>query len=118
MKDVSILQNAGVNLEGALELLGDLDFYNDTLQTFLEENETRIPDIKKFREAGDMPNYAILVHALKSDCKYLGFMPLADIAYEHELASKANNVDEVNKKFDELMAEVDKYTELAKKYLG
>ena len=45
-----------------------------------------------------MADYAILVHALKSDSKYLGFTSLAEIAYEHELASKANNVDEVNKK--------------------
>jgi len=55
---------------------------------------------------------------LKSDSKYLGFKSLADIAYEHELASKANNVDEVNKKYDDLLSEIKKVTELAKKYLG
>ena len=38
-----------------------------------------------------MENYAIEVHSLKSDCKYLGFMTLADIAYQHELKSKEND---------------------------
>ncbi len=118
MKDVSILENAGVNLNSALELLGDLEFYDETLGSFLEENETRIPNIEKYLKEQNMEDYAILVHALKSDAKYLGFTSLADIAYEHELASKANNIDEVNQKFAKLMQEVKKYTDLGKKYLG
>lgn len=118
MKDVSILENAGVDLNSALELLGDLEFYDETLEAFLEENKTRVPNIKKYLKEQNMEDYAILVHALKSDSKYLGFKELADIAYEHEMASKANNIDEVTNKFDKLMEIVDKYTELAKKYLG
>ncbi len=118
MRDVSILTDNKVDLEKALELLGDLSFYDETLESFLEENKTRVENIKKYKDDQNMEDYAILVHALKSDSKYLGFMELADIAYEHEMASKANNVDEVNSKFDKLMKTIDKYTELAKKYLG
>ena len=118
MRDVSILTNEGVDLEKALELLGDLEFYDETLESFLEENETRIPNILKYKNEQNMEDYAILVHALKSDAKYLGFTELADIAYVHELASKANNVDEVDSKYEELMNVVNKYTELAKRYLG
>ncbi len=118
MKDVSILTDNGVDLNSALELLGDLSFYDETLEAFLEENETRIPNIEKYKKEQNMEDYAILVHALKSDSKYLGFKSLADIAYEHELASKANNVDEVIAKYDKLMKEVKKYTDLAHKYLG
>lgn len=118
MRDVSILTDNGVNLEASLELLGDLEFYDETLEAFLEENKTRLASIEKYKNEGNMKDYAILVHALKSDCKYLGFMELADMAYVHELASKANNVDEVNTKYNDLMKLVDKYTEIAKKYLG
>lgn len=118
MRDVSILTDNGVDLDSALELLGDLSFYDETLEAFLQENETRIPNIEKYRKELNMEDYAILVHALKSDSKYLGFKELADISYEHELASKANNVDEVNKKYDLLMNMVEKYTSLAKKYLN
>ena len=118
MRDVSILTDNGVDLNSALELLGDLSFYDETLEAFLEENKTRVLNIKKYKEEQNMPDYAILAHALKSDSKYLGFKELADIAYEHEMASKANNVDEVDSKFDKLMKTVDKYTELANKYLG
>ena len=118
MRDVSILTDNGVNLEGALEFLGDLSFYDETLEAFLMENESRLPNIEKYRKEQKMDDYAILVHALKSDSKYLGFTKLAEIAYKHELASKANNVDEVNKKYDLLLNEVNRITEIAKKYLG
>lgn len=118
MRDVSILTDNGVDLNGALGLLGDLSFYDETLEAFLSENEVRLPNIEKYKKEQNMEDYAILVHALKSDSKYLGFKSLADIAYVHELASKANNVDEVNKKYDELVKEVEKVTEIAKKYLG
>ena len=117
MRDVSILSDNGVDIEGALTLLGDLSFYDETLEAFLEENETRMPNIEKYRKELNMDDYAILVHALKSDSKYLGFKKLAEIAYEHEMASKANNVDEVNKKYDELIKEVNKVTDIAKAYL-
>lgn len=118
MKDVSILTDNGVNLEGALEYLGDLSFYDETMESFLLENETRLANIEKYKKELNMEDYAILVHALKSDSKYLGFTRLAEIAFEHEMASKANNVDEVNNKYDELMNEVKRITELCKKYLG
>lgn len=118
MRDVSILTDNGVNLESALEFLGDLSFYDETIESFMEEQKTRIPNIKKYLKDIDMENYAILVHAMKSDAKYLGFTKLAELSYEHEIASKANNVDEVNKKFDELIAEVDRIDELTKKYMA
>lgn len=118
MRDVSILTDNGVDLESALNLLGDLEFYDETLESFLEENKTRIPNIKKYLKDQNMEDYAILVHALKSDAKYLGFKDLADIAYIHEMASKSNNIDEVNNKFDELMKSVESVTQLSKKYLG
>lgn len=118
MRDVSILTDNGIDLNSALELLGDLSFYDETVEAFLTENESRVPNIEKYRNERDMENYAILVHALKSDSKYLGITPLADIAYAHEMASKMNNVDEVNRRYEELTNAINKYTEVLKKYLG
>ena len=50
MRDVSILTDNGVDLNGALELLGDLSFYDETLEAFLSENETRLPNIAKYKK--------------------------------------------------------------------
>ena len=64
----------------------------------------------------DMENYAIDVHSLKSDCKYLGFYDLADVAYEHELKSKENDSNFVNENFERLANEYLKVLNIVKEY--
>lgn len=118
MKDVNYLKNNGINVEQGLEILGDMEMYNDTLNDFLTESEERLPKIKNYKEDGDMHNYSILVHAMKSDAKYLGFKQLADLSYAHEMASKESNVDYVNNNFDNLIAEAERIIRVVKEYLG
>ena len=88
MKDVNILIENGANVKKALELFGD------------------------------MANYAILVHSLKSDARYFGFEALGELAYDHELKSKANDMYYVTEHFDELMKEANRVVNLVKKYMG
>ena len=92
MFNSKILTDNGVNLEKSLELFGDMNTYNETLSDFLSDVENKLADIKKYKEAADMANYAILVHSLKSDARYFGFEMLADMAYNHEMESKAKNM--------------------------
>ena len=61
MNDVSILTDNGVDLDSALELLGDLEFYDETLESFLTENETRIPNIEKYKKELNMEDNSKLV---------------------------------------------------------
>jgi len=88
------------------------------LEEFVNGFEERTKKLEDFKNNNNMPDYAIEVHAMKSDSKYLGFMTLADLAYEHEMASKENNTDLVNEKFDSLMEEANKIYKIAKEYLG
>ena len=118
MKDVNILRANGINLDKSLELFGDIETYNETLETFLNEIDDKITKIKNYKEVADMANYAILVHSLKSDAKYFGFDKLADLSYQHELESKANNIYYVYDHFDELMDEADRILNLVRQYLG
>lgn len=116
MKDINILINNGINVNSSLELLGDMDMYNETLGDFLSEVDAKLANIKTYKEMGDMENYAILVHSLKSDSKYLGFVKLAEYAYNHEMESKANNFLYVKEHFDELMSEASRILSVVKLY--
>lgn len=116
--DTSILINNGVDVNKGLELLGDMDMYNETLRDFLTESLTRIPNIKNYFTNQDMPNYAILVHAMKSDSKYLGFDKLAELSYNHEMASKANDYNYVENNINELLTEANRIITVVKAYLG
>lgn len=116
--DTSILTNNGIDINKGLELLGDMEMYNDTLKDFLTESDTRIPNIQNYFTNQDMPNYAILVHAMKSDSKYLGFDKLAELSYNHEMASKANDIDYVQANITELLTEANRVITVVKAYLG
>ena len=118
MRDVSILIENGANVKKALELFGDMETYDQTLEVFLNEVPQKVQKIKNCKEVGDMANYAILVHSLKSDARYFGFENLGEIAYQHELESKANNLYFVTEHFDELMEETNRVINLVKKYMG
>ena len=118
MKDVNILTNNGVNVQKSLELFGDMATYDDTLKDFLSEIDEKLSKIKMYKEQGDMANYAILVHSLKSDSKYFGFEKLAELAYNHEMESKANNMYYVTDHYDELMTEANRILAIVKQYMG
>lgn len=117
MKDINILKKNGINVDQGLEILGDMEMYNETLNDFINESEERLPNIMKYKEVGDMGNYAILVHAMKSDSKYLGFTKLAELSFNHEMESKANNLEYVIKNYDELIAEANRVIKVVKEYL-
>ena len=103
-------------MDKALEALGDMEMYNETFRDFEQELESKWSKLEEEKLAGDMENFAIDVHALKSDCKYLGFYNLADVAYEHELKSKENDKDFVDQNFNRLETEYEKVLNIVKEY--
>lgn len=117
MKDINLLSSNGVDIEKGLELLGDIETYEEIMLDFLNQSSERLNNLKKYKDESDMGNYAILVHALKSDSKYLGFTKLADMAFQHEMESKANNSQFVNNHFDELISEANRIIDLIHLYL-
>ncbi|MDD3341891.1 MAG: response regulator [Bacilli bacterium] len=118
MKDISMLTNNGIEVDASLELFGDIEIYNEALEGYLDTITEKVNNLNHYKEVGDMPNYAIIVHGLKSDSKYLGFMKLAEMAFSHEMESKANNMNFVYNNYDALIKEVNQVTSLVSAYLG
>ena len=111
-----LLKN-GIDYNKGVELLGDLDTYKNTLSDWYKECHQKFEDMKLSKLKHDMPNYAIAVHALKSDSKYLGFDKLASMSYEHEMKSKANDQEYVDSNFSNLEREFIRTTIIVEKYL-
>ena len=116
--DINYLKENDIDVDSSLELLGDIEMYNDTLKDFLIETKTRVSKMKNFMEDEDASNYAILSHAMKSDSKYLGFKKLAELSLNSELEGKNNNITYIKEHYDELMDELDRILIIVKKYLG
>lgn len=113
---VEFLKSQGVDAETGISNMMDIETYNDILNDFYDSLKEELEKIKNFKESNDMPNYAILVHALKSNARSFGFNKLGEIAYAHEMASKANDVNYVNEHFNELILEADKVYDIITKY--
>lgn len=118
INNVEYLKMNNIDVNHGLEILGDMEMYNETITIFYDGLKNRISKLNDFRLNSDLSNYAIEVHSLKSDCKYIGAMKLAEMAYEHELKSKANDISYVNANYDNLLKEIENNAIIIKNYLG
>ena len=116
--DTSLLTNNGVDINKGLELLGDMDMYNMTIHDFYQDVEDKWNNIVHYKDEGNMSEYSILVHSLKSDAKYYGFVKLAELSLNHELNAKDNNIEYIRNNFESLMSEIKRVEKLVRDYLG
>ncbi len=107
--EFSRLASAGINIEGGLTYCRkDKDFYLLLLSKFAEDAEHKAKDIKRLYDGGDIDNYRIQVHALKSSSKMVGADELSETAREMESAAKENDTAYISKNHDALMTLYDK----------
>ena len=118
MRDIKYLEQNGVDINKSLELFGDINTYNDTIGEFLVGIHTKINELIKFMNNKDLSNYAVYVHSLKSDAKYFGFTKLADMAYEHELKSKAGDLYFITSHINDLIKETNNSIVLIQEYMN
>ena len=118
MLDLSYLKQNNVDTDTAIELFGDVSIYNETCQDFLDGINEKLSELKKYKEARDMANYAIYAHSIKSDARYLGFTEIATVALDHEMAGKGNDERFVMKEYDNLVAATNQMISIVKTYLG
>lgn len=118
MKDIQFLKDNSIDVESGVEILGDIDMYNDTLKDFLEVSKERLPKLEEYKNNEDMKNYAIEVHAMKGDSKYLGFTKLAELSLNHQLKSEDNDITYINNNYDELIKEANRVISVVKEYLN
>ena len=116
--DLTYLKEKGIDVDKGLSLLGDEETYREMMMTFLQEIDQKQEKMKQFISDKNTTEYAVLAHSIKSDSKYFGFTKLADIAYQHELKGKENDIDFITQHQEEFFQEMDKIKEIIQPYLG
>ena len=116
--NIKILQAAGYDIENTVRELGSIDIYNELLNDFYVENLDRVKKIISHKKFMNLVEYSIEVHALKSECMYLGIKELAKKSEEQQFKSEAQDVVFINTHFNEYMTEIAKVMTVLKKYLG
>ena len=118
MRSPEFLTSKGVDIKKSLELFGDIETYNETIDDFVTGIANKTNKLKAYMASKDMANYAIYVHSLKSDAKYFGFTKLADLAYEHELKSKAGDTYYIEDNLNALVEMVKQSIAIVQEYLN
>ena len=106
----------GISLENGMKYAKkDLEMYLDLVRLFIKDRGKQ-EEMRQFIADGNMPDYAILVHGLKGNARTIGAEQLADMAFEHEKQSKADNAAYVDGHFEELVLLWDKTIENFQKF--
>lgn len=113
---IAFLKQYGVDAETSIENMMGIETYDEILNDFYDSLPEELLKIDNFKNACDMSNYAILVHAMKSNARSFGFMKLGDIAYDHEMKSKAGDVNYINEHYDEFLNAVKEVQEIIRQY--
>jgi len=113
---MNFLKQNGVDVDKGIENTMDFETYDEILLEFCDTFPQEVNKFNAYKIAGDMVNYEVIVHALKSNCRTLGFMNTGEMFYQHELASKQNDINYVNEHYNELINEVNRVYAILTKY--
>ena len=112
-----LIQN-GIDVDKALEYMGDFETFNEILLDFYNGIDNQLNELENFKNSSDLSNYAIAVHALKSNYRSLGATDFAEVAYQHEMESKASNLEYVNAHFSDLVVSKDNFKRIVSEYIN
>ena len=103
------LSRAGLSVKSGLAYCaGDLGFYCEMLTDYAGTAENRLSDLCRSYETGDLENYRILVHSLKSVSKTVGADSISELAKALENAAKNDDreyIAEHNTELKEMLTE-------------
>lgn len=86
---------------GMIFCMRDWELYKELLCDYI--TDTKEDEMETAYQSGDMDNYAILVHALKSTSKTIGLTGLGEKALELEMAAKAGKMEVLREKHGAMM---------------
>lgn len=117
-----VLENGMPNLkeidtEAAIRFCGSEQIFWRLIEVFYRTIDNKADTIEAYEEHGDMKNYIIEVHALKSAAKLVGAMELSDLAAKLEQAGKNENLSEIASETKRLLQMYRSFKELLLPYI-
>ena len=90
--DLEKLKKDGVDTRAGIRYCaGDEDLYFEMLSDYTKSYDKKSKDLNEFYEDGDLKEYAVLVHAIKSTSKTIGLNDIVESALALEQAGKAGD---------------------------
>jgi signal transduction histidine kinase/CheY-like chemotaxis protein len=87
----------GIDVKTGLSMTGGtMDFYIESLRSYMKDGREKIDQIGKVLRNGDMALYTTYVHALKSASASIGAVDLSESAKKLEKAGETRDMDYIN----------------------
>lgn len=96
----------------------DAEFYKEMLELYLELEEERLNNMQNALASGNLKEYVITVHDLKSNSRLIGALNFGDMAQELENAGKKQDMEYINAHQGELLKVYKEVTEQIKVLLN
>ncbi|MBQ9437953.1 MAG: Hpt domain-containing protein [Lachnospiraceae bacterium] len=110
--DLTFLENGGISIEEGIAYTGNREKYAAALQRYFRGHEDKRKDLKESLESGDLQEFMIRVHALKSNSRMIGASEMGAAFEALELAAKREDRDFINGNFVAALKQYDELIEL------
>ena len=85
----------GLSAEEGLKNCGTPEDYIGALEVFVRSADKSADEIEGYYDTGDINNYTIKVHALKSSARIIGFAELSELARQLEAAGVSGDMEKI-----------------------
>ena len=110
--DISFLGENGIDIKTGIEYTGNKEKYVSALRRFFSSYDDNRKKTEGSFAKGDMEEYLITVHALKSNSKMVGALSLADAFEGLENAARNGDISFVISNNEKVMADYKRFVEL------
>ncbi|MCR4909130.1 MAG: response regulator [Lachnospiraceae bacterium] len=102
----------GIDTQEGVKNSGGTEEYLKILTLFHSAIESKADEIEEYYKAGDIRNYTVKVHALKSSARIVGAAELSEKAALLEDAGNENNTEYIRENTDELLRQYRSYKDI------
>ncbi len=109
-----IYNTEGISVDDGIKNSGGIENYIFALQLFLDTIDSNMKVLSEAFEEGNVRLYTIKIHAVKSSCRIVGAMEIAELAAQLEEAGKKNNLEFIDENADKFLAQYESFKEKLK----
>ncbi len=110
-EDSFLTRLRGIDLTAALQNCGSIEVLTDVVKQFRTGIPSKAADISSFAESGDIRNFTVAVHALKSTARLVGALELSSRAAYLEECGDRGDLAEIREKTPQLLDLYRSYTD-------
>lgn len=104
--------------QGMEYALGNIDFFRETLEIYLEETSKNLSLMDRYLKEKDLRNYAILVHSMKSSSRLVGAVFVKEFMVKMEEKCMECDLSYVNDNHPEMITLLLSTHKAIHEYLG